>query len=74
MKLCRKCGTYKSLDEFNSDRHQFDGKQCYCKSCVSQLQQERMAIRKQGRIPTLARYTTEELFNELQYRLKLKTT
>ena len=73
MKLCRKCGTFKSLDEFSADRHQFDGKQCYCKSCIAQLHQERSAIRKQGRIPTLSKFSDEELFNELQYRLKNRT-
>jgi hypothetical protein len=74
MKFCRKCGTFKSLDEFSADRHQFDGKQCYCKSCISKLYQMRLVIRKQGRIPTLSKYTDEELLNELQYRLKTKKT
>ena len=72
MKLCRKCGTYKPLNEFSTDRHQFDGRQCYCKSCQSILYNERSAIRKQGRIPTLVRYSDEELINELKYRLSLK--
>jgi hypothetical protein len=69
MKLCRKCGKYKSLDNFNTDRHQFDGKQCYCKDCISKLHQERSLLRKQGRIPTLSKFTNEELINELKYRL-----
>ena len=72
MKLCRRCGTYKPLNEFSFDRHQFDGRQCYCKSCQTILRKERSAIRKQGRIPTLVRYSNEELINELKYRLSLK--
>lgn len=72
MKLCGRCGTYKPLNEFSSDRHQFDGRQCYCKSCQSILYKERSAIRKQGRIPTLVKYSDEELINELKYRLNLK--
>lgn len=71
MKLCRRCGTYKPLNEFSFDRHQFDGRQCYCKSCQTILRKERSAIRKQGRIPTLVRYSDEELINELKYRLSL---
>ena len=72
MKLCRRCGTYKPLNEFSFDRHQFYGRQCYCKSCQSILYKERSAIRKQVRIPTLVRYSDEELINELKYRLSLK--
>lgn len=72
MKLSRRCGTYKPLNEFSFDRHQFDGRQCYCKSCQTILRKERNAIRKQGRIPTLVRYSDEELINELKYRLSLK--
>lgn len=72
MKLCRRCGTYKPLNEFSFDRHQFDGRQCYCKSYQTILRKERNAIRKQGRIPTLVRYSDEELINELKYRLSLK--
>lgn len=72
MKLCRRCGTHKPLNEFSFDRHQFDGRQCYCKSCQSILYKERSAIRKQGRIPTLVRYSDEELINELKYRLSLE--
>ena len=72
MKLCRRCGTYKPLNEFSFDRHQFDGRQCYCKSCQTILRKEHSAIRKQGRIPTLVRYSDEELINELKYRLSLK--
>lgn len=72
MKLCRRCGTHKPLNEFGFDRHQFDGRQCYCKSCRTILHKERSAIRKQGRIPTLVRYSDEDLINELKYRLSLK--
>jgi hypothetical protein len=69
MKLCRKCGRKLPLSAFNSDAHQFDGKACYCRSCVNERARKYDEIKKQGRIPTLQRYTTEQLLDEIKFRL-----
>lgn len=69
MKFCRKCNQMKSVEEFSSDAHQYDGKTCYCKSCMSEIYIKRQEMKKQGRIPTLARFTNEELLFELNFRL-----
>lgn len=68
-KLCRKCGKVKSIAEFRSDAHQYDGRSCYCRDCINARQREYIALRKQGRNATLARFSNEELLNELKYRL-----
>lgn len=68
-KLCRKCGEVKSIAEFGSDAHQYDGRSCYCRDCINARQREYIALRKQGRNATLARFSNEELLNELKYRL-----
>lgn len=71
-KLCRKCGKVKPIAEFGSDAPQFDGRSCYCKDCINARQREYIALRKQGRNVTLARFSNEELLNELKYRLWLE--
>lgn len=68
-KLCRNCGKIKILDDFSSDAHQYDGKSCYCKECLSDNNKKRNEIRKQGRIPTLTRFTLNELMYEINYRI-----
>lgn len=68
-KLCRKCGKVKPVKEFCSDAHQYDGRSCYCKDCINARQREYIALRKQGRSATLAKFTNEELLNELKFRL-----
>ena len=68
-KLCRKCGEVKPIAEFGSDAHQYDGRSCYCRDCINARQREYSALRKQGRNATLARFSNEELLNELKYRL-----
>lgn len=68
-KLCRKCGKVKHVKEFYLDAHQFDGRSCYCKDCIRARQRKYSALRKQGRSATLARFSNEELLNELKYRL-----
>lgn len=68
-KLCRKCGEVKLVKEFCSDAHQFDGRSCYCRDCISARQRQYSALRKQGRSATLAKFTNEELLNELKFRL-----
>jgi hypothetical protein len=68
-KLCRKCGKVKPVKEFCSDAHQYDGRSCYCRDRVNARQRKYSALRKQGRNVTLARFSNEELLNELKYRL-----
>ncbi len=68
-KLCRNCGKTKSLDEFALDAHQFDGKSCFCKECLNNNNRKRNEIRKQGRIPTLTRFSINELMFEINYRI-----
>lgn len=68
-KLCRKCGKVKAVKEFHSDAHQYDGRSCYCQDCINTRQRKYRALRKQGRSATLAKFTKEELLNELKYRL-----
>ena len=38
MKVCAKCNTNKSLDEFYNDKKSVNGKQSYCKECVKAYQ------------------------------------
>ena len=68
-KLCRNCGKTKSLDEFALDAHQFDGKSFFCKECLNNNNRKRNEIRKQGRIPTLTRFSINELMFEINYRI-----
>ena len=68
-KLCRKCGKVKTAKEFYSDAHQYDGRSCYCQDCINARQRKYRALRKHGRSATLAKFTKEELLNELKYRL-----
>jgi hypothetical protein len=68
-KLCRKCGKVKPIAEFGSDAHQYDGRSCHCKDCIRARQRKYSALHKQGRNATLARFSKEELLNELKYRL-----
>jgi hypothetical protein len=35
MKICNKCRTEKSLEQFNRNKHKFDGYHIWCKQCVS---------------------------------------
>lgn len=68
-KLCRKCGRVLPIESFGKDAHQYDGRSCYCRECINARQMRYNAIRKQGRSVALARVTTEEILNELKYRL-----
>ena len=68
-KLCRKCGKTKPIKAFGSDAYQYDGRSCYCRDCINARRREYIALRKQGRSATLARFSNEELLNELKYRL-----
>lgn len=68
-KYCNKCKQWKDESEFGSDAHTFDGKSCYCRECINREQNRRNALRKQGRNATLARFTNEELLNELKFRM-----
>lgn len=68
-KLCRKCGKVKPIAEFGLDAHQYDGRSCYCRDCINARQRKYSVLREQGRSVALARATTEELLNELKYRL-----
>ena len=70
-KLCRKCGEVKPIAEFYSDAHQFDGCSCYCRECLSARRRRYSKLRKQGRSVILARFSNEELLNELKHRLEL---
>lgn len=68
-KLCHKCGIEKPISEFGLDAQKRDGYYWWCRDCMKKAKANRMAIRKQGRKVALARCTTEELLNELRYRL-----
>jgi hypothetical protein len=68
-KLCHKCGIVKPISEFGLDAQKRDGFCWRCRDCVKKANANRMAISKQGRKVALARCTTEELLNELRYRL-----
>lgn len=68
-KLCRKCGRVLPIEHFGSDAQKYDGRCWWCKECIAKAHQQRLLLRKQGRSVALARATTEELLNELKYRL-----
>lgn len=68
-KYCNKCKQWKNEDMFGSDAHTFDEKSCYCRECINREQKRRNALRRQGRSATLARFTNEELLNELKFRI-----
>ena len=68
-KLCRKCGEVKPIAEFCSDAHQYDGRSCYYRNCINARQRKYRALRKQGRNATLAKFSNEELLNELKFRM-----
>ena len=68
-KLCHKCGKVKPIYEFGSDAQKVDGKCWRCKDCMARAYSRRNALRKQGRRATLAKFTNEELLNELKCRL-----
>lgn len=68
-KLCRKCGEVKPIEEFGSDAQKYDGKCWWCKDCMRTSHLKRQAYRRQGRNVALARFSSEELLNELKYRL-----
>lgn len=67
-KLCRKCGTVKPKSEFGKDAQKVDGLCWWCKDCMNEAYQRRKAIKSRGCSVTLARYTTEELLNEIKLR------
>lgn len=48
MKICRKCGKEKSLDDFSPNNRVKDGRQSYCKSCYSTLSGAARERRKQS--------------------------
>lgn len=68
-KTCNKCGRTLKLSEFSTDNHQHDGKACYCKECLSKRQKFYKSLHLQGRKVSLAKATTADLINELQFRL-----
>lgn len=68
-KLCRKCGKVKSVEEFGSDAQKVDGLCWWCKDCIRDAHSRRSALRKQGRNATLAKFSNEELLNELKFRM-----
>lgn len=68
-KTCHKCGRTLKLSEFSTDKHQYDGKACYCKECLSKRHKFYKALQLQGRKVSLAKATTADLINELQFRL-----
>jgi hypothetical protein len=39
-KLCSRCGKTKPLSEYYNDKSQADGKQRYCKQCMSEYQKQ----------------------------------
>lgn len=68
-KWCNKCKRHLPLDAFSKDAHQYDGMACYCRECINASVKIRLAYKKQGRNATLARFTSEELLNELRFRM-----
>lgn len=68
-KYCNKCKQWLDESEFGRDTHTFDGKSCYCRQCINERAKQYNTIRKQGRSATLARFTNEELLNELRFRM-----
>lgn len=68
-KLCHKCGKVKPIEEFGLDAQKVDGKCWWCKDCIARAYSRRAELRKQGRSATLAKFTNEELLNELKCRL-----
>lgn len=68
-KLCHKCGEVKPIEMFGSDAQKVDGKCWWCKDCMAKAHSRRYGLRKQGRKATLAKFTDEELLNELKSRL-----
>lgn len=55
VKLCTKCSTEKSLDQFSRDTRRKDGLNLYCKLCIKEYRQQRVAKIDQNRdsIPVL---------------------
>lgn len=69
VKLCRKCRRTLPISDFGSDSQKYDGKCWWCKECAEKARQYRMELRREGRSIGLTKATTEELLNELRYRL-----
>lgn len=69
VKLCRKCSEVKPIAEFGSDAQKVDGKCWWYKDCMREAYLKRQELRKIGRNATLAKFTNEELLNELKFRL-----
>ena len=72
-KLCRKCGKVKPISSFTVDNHMYDGRACYCKSCLYTREKARKIARtnaiRLGRNPKLVGFTTEDLMKELNARI-----
>jgi hypothetical protein len=68
-KLCRKCGNVKPIEQFGLDAQKYDSRCWWCKDCMRESHLKRQELRKQGRSATLAKFTNEELLNELKFRL-----
>lgn len=68
-KLCLKCGEVKPIAEFGSDAQKVDGLCWWCKDCVREAYLHRSVLRRQGRSVTLAKFSNEELLNELKFRM-----
>lgn len=69
VKLCRKCGRELPINDFGSDSQKYDGRAWWCKECTEKARQHRIKLSLSGRRVALAKATTEELLNELRYRL-----
>lgn len=69
LKLCRKCGRTLPLSDFGRDSQKYDGMAWWCKECSEKARLHRIKLSLSGRRVALARATTEELLNELRYRL-----
>lgn len=68
-KLCRKCGKVKPIESFGFDAQKYDGLCWWCKDCMQEAYLKRQELRKIGRNATLAKFSNEELLNELKFRL-----
>ena len=71
-KRCNKCGRTLKVESFSHDRHQFDGRACYCKDCLRARSRKYTELKRSGLSPTLARFSTTDLLREIDLRFKMK--
>jgi hypothetical protein len=69
-KICNKCGRTLDICQFSRDKHQYDGRACYCKECLRERNKKYVSLKEKGLKPSLARFSSVELLLEVELRLK----